>query len=54
MDVNQNRILAIRYGVEMVPVQTFYDSKGKEVFRHPGFYSKEQIEKKLAEIEKGG
>lgn len=54
VDVNQNRILAIRYGVEMVPVQTFYDSKGKEVFRHPGFYSKEQIEKKLAEIEKGG
>lgn len=54
VDVTKNRVLAIRYGVEMVPVQVFYDTKGKEVFRHPGFYTKEQIEKKLDEIEKGG
>ncbi len=54
VDVNLNKILAVRYGVEVIPVQTFYDTKGKEVFRHMGFFSKEQIEQKFAEIEKGG
>jgi thiol-disulfide isomerase/thioredoxin len=54
VDVTKNKILAVRYGVEMVPVQTFYDKSGKEVFRHVGFFSKEQIEKKLSEIEQGG
>lgn len=51
VDVTKHRLLAIRYGVEMIPVQTFYDRSGKEVFRHVGFFSKEQIEKKLTEIE---
>lgn len=54
VDVTNNKILAVRYGVEMVPVQTFYDKSGKEVYRHVGFFSKEQIEKKLLEIEQGG
>ncbi len=52
VDVSKNRLLATRYAIDMVPIQVFYDNKGKEVFRHMGFYSKEQIEKKLAEIDK--
>ena len=43
-------VLALRYGIEVVPVQIFFDRKGREVFRHTGFFPQEEIEKKLAEL----
>jgi thiol-disulfide isomerase/thioredoxin len=46
----EESILASRYGVEVIPLQIFYDKTGKEVFRHVGFYPQEDIEKKLSEI----
>lgn len=50
IDVRKHRILAARYGVQSIPVQVFFDEEGREVFRHVGFFSREQIEAKLAEM----
>lgn len=49
IDVREQQILAARYGVQSIPVQVFFDKDGREVFRHVGFFSREQIEAKLAE-----
>jgi thioredoxin 1 len=32
-----------KYGIRVIPTQVFYDSKGKEFFRHEGFYAKKDI-----------
>ena len=48
--VGEEEILGMRYGIESIPVQVFFDKDGKEVFRHTGFFSQEEIEKKLAEM----
>jgi thioredoxin 1 len=32
-----------KYGVRMIPTQIFLDPNGKELFRHEGFFSKEDI-----------
>lgn len=34
---------AERYGVQLIPTQIFFDTGGKELFRHEGFFSKEDI-----------
>ncbi len=39
-----------KYGVRMIPTQIFYDASGKELYRHLGFMSKEDILKKLQEL----
>jgi thiol-disulfide isomerase/thioredoxin len=43
-------VLASRYGIEVIPLQIFYDKTGKEVFRHTGFFPQEEIEKQLSQI----
>ena len=48
--VGEEPILASRYGVQSIPVQIFFDTTGKEVFRHVGFFPQEQIEGKLSEM----
>ena len=48
--VRKERILAARYGVQSIPVQVFFDKDGKEVFRHVGFFPKDQITAKLADM----
>jgi len=48
--VRKEQILAARYGVQSIPVQVFFDKAGKEVFRHVGFFPKDQMTAKLAEI----
>ena len=48
--VREKQILAARYGIESIPVQVFFDADGKEIFRHVGFFPKEEIEKKLSEM----
>jgi thioredoxin 1 len=39
-----------KFKVNMIPVQIFYDVNGVELFRHEGFYSKEDILKKWKEF----
>lgn len=48
--VRKEQVLAARYGVQSIPVQIFFDKDGREVFRHVGFFAKDQITAKLAEM----
>jgi len=48
--VGEEQVLASRYGIQSIPVQVFFDKDGKEMFRHVGFFTQAEIEKKLAEI----
>ena len=43
IDVWKNRAAGVKYGVRKIPTQIFYDSNGKELFRHIGFYSRKDI-----------
>jgi thioredoxin 1 len=38
------------YGIEVIPTQIFFDSSGKELFRHIGFFSKDDILAKWKEL----
>jgi thioredoxin 1 len=38
------------YGIEMIPTQIFFDASGKELFRHTGFFAKEDILAKWKEL----
>jgi len=37
------------YGIQMIPTQVFIDKNGEEIFRHVGFYAKDDIIKMLKE-----
>lgn len=38
------------YGIEMIPTQIFFDASGKELFRHVGFFGREDILGKWKEL----
>ena len=40
----ENHGLMKYYGIAVIPTQVLLDKKGKEYFRHTGFYSKEELE----------
>ncbi|MDX9867512.1 MAG: thioredoxin family protein [Kiritimatiellia bacterium] len=50
IDVWENEAAGKAYGVKMIPTQLFFDATGKEVFRHEGFFSKEEILGKWKEL----
>jgi len=50
VDVWKNPDQARKYGVRMIPTQIFYDASGRELFRHEGFFSKENILSKWQEL----
>ena len=50
INVYKNQVLAQRYGIQSIPVQVFFDKNGREVYRHVGFYSKDDILSKLSEV----
>ena len=50
IDVWQNEDAGKQYGVEMIPTQIFFDAAGKELFRHTGFFGKEDILAKWKEL----
>jgi len=43
IDVSIQPDQAERYGVRMIPAQIFFDAEGRELFRHFGYLSREQI-----------
>jgi len=47
----RNTKLADRYAVSAIPTQLLFDSHGKELMRHEGFWSKEEM---AAELNKSG
>lgn len=50
IDVWQNPDAGKKYGIKMIPTQVFYDATGKELFRHEGFISKEDILNKWKQL----
>ncbi len=43
IDVWKEPDRAKEYGISIIPTQIFFDASGKELFRHEGFFSKEDI-----------
>ncbi len=50
IDVWENEDAGKKYGIETIPTQIFYDAAGKELFRHVGFLSKEDVLAKWREL----
>jgi thioredoxin 1 len=50
IDVNVNPDAAKPFGIKLIPTQVFIDPAGKELWRHEGFFSKEDILAKWKEL----
>ena len=50
IDLRVNAEAANTYAIRLIPTQIFFDSNGKEVWRHEGFLPKDQIVAKFAEM----
>ncbi len=50
IDVWKNPDAGKVYGIEMIPTQIFVDAAGKELFRHVGFFGKDDILAKWREL----
>jgi thioredoxin 1 len=50
IDVWKNPNAGKQYGIEIIPTQIFFDAGGKELFRHVGFFAKEDILAKWKEL----
>ncbi len=51
IDVWENPNAGKQFGIRAIPTQIFYNSAGKEILRHEGFFDKASI---VAELEKLG
>jgi thioredoxin len=43
IDVWKNPAEGPKYGIKVIPTQIFFDAEGQELFRHEGFFSREDI-----------
>jgi thioredoxin 1 len=50
VDVWKMPSVANQYGVQSIPTQIFFDASGKELFRHVGFFGKDEILNKWVEL----
>ncbi len=50
IDVWQDEAVGKQYNVDTIPTQIFFDAEGKELFRHTGFFGKEDILAKWREL----
>ncbi|MCC6679441.1 MAG: thioredoxin family protein [Phycisphaeraceae bacterium] len=50
IDVWENPTAGEAHGIRIIPTQIFYDAEGHELFRHEGFYSREEILAKWREL----
>lgn len=50
IDVRKDPDAGRKYGTKLIPTQIFFDASGKELFRHEGFYSREDILNKWKEL----
>lgn len=50
LDVFENVEEAEKYKIQSIPTQIFFDADGKELYRHTGFISKEDILEKWKEL----
>jgi len=50
IDVWKNPAAGAQYGIRVIPTQIFYDAEGNELFRHEGFYGREDMLGKWKEL----
>lgn len=50
IDVWENQAAGEQYGIRMIPTQIFFDADGRELFRHEGFYAREDMVAKWQEL----
>ena len=50
VDVKENIEAGEKYKIRMIPTQIFYNADGKELFRHEGFFPREDILAKWKEL----
>ncbi len=50
IDVWENEAAKAQYTINLIPTQIFFSADGKELFRHEGFFSKEDILGKWKEL----
>ncbi len=50
IDVSVDRAAAEQYRVTRIPLQIYFDAGGNELFRHIGFYSKEDMLTKWVDL----
>ena len=50
IDVNEDQAAALKFNIQMIPTQIFFDAQGKEVKRHTGFMEKEDILNELKAV----
>ena len=50
IDVWKDEAAGRQYGIRSIPTQIFFDSEGNELFRHEGFYPREDIVAKWKEL----
>ena len=47
IDVNEDQAAALKFRIQMIPTQVFFNAQGKEIKRHIGFMEKADILKEL-------
>lgn len=50
VDLDKDRSAGSGYKIRVIPTRIFHDTSGKEVFRHEGFFAKEDILKKWKQL----
>ncbi len=50
IDVHKEHEAAELYGIQAIPTQIFFDAEGNEIFRHIGFFPREDIIAKWQEL----
>jgi thioredoxin 1 len=50
VEAKDNQMLAARYGISSIPAQVLFDKDGREVFRHSGAMSEEEIAEQLKAV----
>ena len=50
IDVFEEPAAADRYKIKLIPTQVLFDTAGKEIFRHQGFFSHDDILAKFREL----
>jgi len=48
--LKENEAVGKKYKINSIPVQIFFNAEGKELWRHTGFFSEENIVKKWKEL----
>jgi len=50
VDLGADPDAAEKFGIEIIPTQIFFDADGEELFRHQGFFGKDDIVAKWKEL----